>query len=53
MLVSDAYAATVRYQMAMKQHFVLVVDGFAGNEDLASGGSETLYGGRLELLLKF
>lgn len=38
--------------MAMKQHFVLVVDGFAGNEDFAGGGSETLYGGRPELVVK-
>ena len=37
----------------MKQHFVLVVDGFVGNEDLVVGGSETLYGGRLELVVKF
>ena len=52
-LVSDAYALTARYQMAMKQHYVLVVDGFVGNEDLVGGGSETLYGGRLELVVKF
>ena len=52
-LVSDSYAVTARWQMAMKQHFVLVIDGFVGNEDFAFGGSETLYGTRVELVTKF
>ncbi len=51
--VDDAYALTVRYQAAVKQHFVVVVDGFVGNRDFAAGGSDTIYGSRLELLIKF
>jgi hypothetical protein len=51
--VDDAYALTARYQAALRQHFVVVVDGFVGNEELAGGGSDTLYGSRVELVIKF
>jgi len=51
--IGDSYAATVRFQSAILQHYVLVVDGFVGHRDLAFGGSETLYGGRLELQVRF
>lgn len=51
--VDDAYALTARYQAALRQHFVVVIDGFVGNEEFAGGGSDTLYGGRLELVTKF
>ena len=51
--VGDSYAATVRYQSALLRHYLLVVDAFVGNREFAFGGSETLYGGRLELRVKF
>ena len=51
--VGDSYAATVRYQAAVRQHFVVVVDGFLGQREQLGGGDDTLYGGRLELQVKF
>jgi hypothetical protein len=48
--VEDAYAATARYQSAVGQHLVVVVDGFVGYRE-ASDASP--YGGRLELVVKF
>jgi hypothetical protein len=32
---------------------VVVIDGFVGSEEFVGGGSETLYGSRLELVIKF
>lgn len=49
-LVEDAYAATVRYQKALGQRFVVVVDGFGSHQ---ADSDRTLWGGRLELVLKF
>lgn len=49
-LIEDAYAATVRYQKALGQHFVAVVDGFGSHQ---TDSDRTLWGGRLELVLKF
>jgi hypothetical protein len=51
--VGDSYATTVRFQSALLKHYVLVIDGFVGYQDFAFGGSETIYGGRLELQVKF
>ncbi len=48
--VEDAFAATVRYQAAVGQHLVVVVDGFAGYRELSDAAP---YGGRLELVVKF
>ncbi|RMH21288.1 MAG: hypothetical protein D6696_06115 [Acidobacteria bacterium] len=47
----DAFAVTARYQSAIGRRLVVVTDGFAGRRDGAGRG--TIYGGRLELLLKF
>lgn len=51
-LVDDAYAATLRYQAAYGQHWVIVVDGFVSHQS-SRLADRTPYGGRLELLLKF
>lgn len=51
--VPDSYAATVRYQAAIGRRLVAVVDGFYGYREIFGGGSETPYGGRLELVVKF
>ncbi|MEE8523169.1 MAG: hypothetical protein V3T72_04500 [Thermoanaerobaculia bacterium] len=51
--VGDSYALTTRFQAALRQHYVVVVDGFVGSRDLVAGGNATLYGGRLELVVKF
>ena len=48
--VEDAFAATARYQAAIGQHLVVVVDGFVGYREASE---ETPYGGRLELVVKF
>ena len=48
--VEDAYAGTVRYQAAVGQHMVVVVDGFVGYRETSD---VTPYGGRLELVVKF
>ena len=48
--VENAYAATARYQAAIGQHLVVVVDGFFGYREFSD---ETPYGGRLELVVKF
>lgn len=50
----DAAAFTVRYQAAMGRRLLVVVDGFVGYEENAPLDDErTLYGGRLELQVKF
>jgi hypothetical protein len=53
--VADAVAATARYQTALGRRFVAVVDGFAGLREspVPGAGDEELFGGRLELVLKF
>lgn len=48
---TDSVAGTARYQTAMGQHYVLVIDGFAGYRQGA--GTQDLFGGRVELLVKF
>ncbi len=48
--VEDAFAATARYQAAIGQHMVVVVDGFVGYREASE---RTPYGGRLELMVKF
>ena len=48
--VDDSYAATARWQGAVGQHMVVVVDGFVGYEE---SSDDTPYGGRLELVVKF
>lgn len=50
--VTDSVAATVRWQRALRKHYVVVLDGFGGWVD-SGGGDDTLYGARLELLTKF
>jgi hypothetical protein len=47
----DSLAGTARYQTAMGQHYVLVIDGFAGYRQ--GPGTQDLFGGRVELLVKF
>lgn len=44
--VADAYAATVRYQRAMGQRFVLIFDGYVNR--LEAFDNDTFYGGRIE-----
>lgn len=52
--VANQAAATVRYQTAMGRRFVLVWDGFASYlEGTGTGGDESGFGGRFELVLKF
>lgn len=53
--VANAVAATARWQSALGRRFVVLVDGFAGlRESLAPGvDDEELFGGRVELVLKF
>lgn len=51
--VADAYAATLRYQVAYGRRAVFVFDAFGGYRELLGGGSENPYGGRVELVLKF
>ncbi len=51
---TDAAALTARYQQAMGRRLVVVVDSFLGvRERFGAVGDDTLYGGRVELLLKF
>lgn len=45
-----SYAATLRFQAAVGRRLVVVVDGFAGYQNI---DDRVPYGGRLELLLKF
>lgn len=50
----DAAAVTVRYQAAFGRRMVLVIDGFVGyEEDSSIDEDQSLYGGRLELQVKF
>ena len=50
----DAASVTVRYQAAVGRRVVFVVDGFVGYEDnTLLDTSRNLYGGRLELQVKF
>lgn len=52
--VADAMAATVRYQAAFGRRLVLVLDGFLGRrEGLGTQDDETIYGSRVELVVKF
>lgn len=50
---ADAFAGIVRFQSAAGRRFVWVVDAFAGYRELAGGGSQSPYGARLELVVKF
>lgn len=52
--VGDGASFTARYQAAFGQHFVFIVDGFAGyREGLAGIDDLYPYGGRVEILAKF
>ncbi len=56
--VDDSVATTVRYQAALGRRFVVVVDGFVGWRQAASGGrnsdgGDTISGSRVELVIKF
>ena len=52
---ADSAAAMVRFQQALGRRFIVVTDGFASYQDLPglTGDSDTFFGGRLELVLKF
>ena len=53
---ADSVAATVRYQSAHGRRFVFVADAFAGyrgSSGLPGDSDDDLFGGRLELVLKF
>lgn len=53
--VADAVAATARWQAAMQRRFVLRVEGFTGlrRDPGPAGDDEELFGGRVELTVKF
>lgn len=52
--VASAGAATLRHQMAFGRRLLLVTDGFVGyREGLGVLDDDTLFGGRLELQVKF
>ena len=51
--VTDAVAATVRWQQAHGRRFVLVLDAFVAHRERLFGGDETPFGGRVELVVKF
>ncbi len=53
--VADAAAVSLRYQAAAGRRFVWVLDGFGGTRRVlaAGAGDDTLWGGRMELRLKF
>ena len=52
--IADAFAGTVRYQVAAGRRLVLVWDGFVGRQDGGPFGEDLdLYGGRFELVVKF
>jgi hypothetical protein len=51
--VRDSVAGTVRWQKALRKHYVLLLDGFAGWIDSPAGGEDSVYGARFELLTKF
>lgn len=48
--IEDAYAATVRHQVALGQRFVLIVDAYANH--LEAFEDDTFFGGRVELQLR-
>jgi len=50
--IEDQAAATVRWQQALRKHYVFLVDGFFGWRDRDSA-DDTLIGGRVELVTKF
>ncbi len=53
---ADSAAVTVRFQTALKRHYVLVLDAFGGYRDpgpAAPGGRQELLGARVELVTKF
>ena len=52
---ADAAAVSLRYQAAQGRRFVWVLDGFGGSRraPIIGAGDETLWGGRVELRLKF
>lgn len=53
--VANSAAATLRYQKAFGRRLVVILDGFGGYREAVAPGDddETLFGGRVELLLKF
>jgi hypothetical protein len=52
---ADAAAVSLRYQAALGRRFVWVLDGFGGSRRalVAGANDDTLWGGRVELRLKF
>ena len=50
--VRDSVAGTIRWQKALRQHYVFVLDGFGGWID-SFQGNDSIYGIRVELLTKF
>ncbi len=53
--ISNQFAGTARYQMAVGRRFVWVFDVFGGRREFdgAGGEDQTLLGGRVELVTKF